>query len=223
MVFEQQKPDIRTPEYLTPDFDITFEEYLTRFDGKHAEWLMGKVLVHMANNETHQNLMVFLINLLSLYLNLKSFGRLMIAPFSMYISDEQPAREPDLMVILGERTALIQHTFMNGAADIAIEIVSPESVARDYGDKFKEYETARVPEYWIFDPERRTSDIYVLQDNGRYRRNPLDAQGHIWSTLLPGFALDPALLWAEPLPAGVDVLRLAAQMTGARLSIEQNN
>jgi Uma2 family endonuclease len=41
---------------------------------------------------------------------------------------------------------------MDGAADIVIELVSPESVHRDYGEKLYEYEQAGVPGYWIIDP-----------------------------------------------------------------------
>ncbi len=43
---------------------------------------------------------------------------------------------------------------LEACADICIEIVSPESVTRDYGDKFVEYEKAGVQEYGIIDPNR---------------------------------------------------------------------
>ena len=33
--------------------DVSFEDYLTRFDGVHAEWVMGNVVL-MSNNRTHQ-------------------------------------------------------------------------------------------------------------------------------------------------------------------------
>ena len=47
--------------------------------------------------------------------------------------------------------------------DLAIEIVSPESVERDYEDKRKQYQRFGVPEYWIIDEEEKT--ILLLRLN----------------------------------------------------------
>lgn len=198
---------------------IPFEDYLRLYDGQHAEWLIGKVLVHMSNNEIHQELVIFLTVLLRLYLDFKKIGRLMVAPFSMYISDNQPAREPDLMVILNEHREQVTPTYLNGPADVVIEIVSPESTERDYGAKFTEYETAGVQEYWLFDPQRRQADVYVLGEDKLYHRNPLDAEERIFSTLLPGFALPPAILWQEEYPQGAALLQMVSQMTGMDLGV----
>lgn len=196
---------------------LSFEDFLKLYDGRHAEWLVGKVLVHMANNDVHQNLFIFLTSLLHLFLGFKPIGRLMVSPFSMYMGETKPAREPDLMIILNEHQDRIKRTFLDGAADIAIEIVSPESTTRDYGEKFAEYEAAGVREYWLIDPERKQADVYVLGENGRFARRALDAEGRLTSTLLPNFALAPEILWREELPKGAELLRLVGQMTGIQL------
>ena len=52
---------------------------------------------------------------------------------------------------------------MNGAADICIEVISPESVIRDRGEKFEEYERGGVGEYWIFDYLRARSALLSPQ------------------------------------------------------------
>lgn len=62
-------------------------------------------------------------------------------------------REPDVQVILDNYPGEFTEIGMIGPADICIEIVSPESVTRDRGEKFSEYEQAGVTEYWIIDPE----------------------------------------------------------------------
>lgn len=214
----------RTVEHATsapPVFQeyISFEDYLRLYDGQHAEWLIGRVLVHMSNNIPHQRLLVFLTKLLGFYLDFRQIGEILFAPVSMYISDEQPAREPDLMVILNEHRERITPTYLNGPADVVIEIVSPESTERDYGAKFTEYEAAGVQEYWLFDPQRRQADVYVLGEDKLYHRNNLDAEGRIFSTLLPGFALPPAMLWQEEYPQGVALLQMVSQMTGMDLGV----
>ena len=44
---------------------------------------------------------------------------------------------------------------LSGPADLVVEIVSPDSLGRDRGDKFAEYEAASIPEYWLIDPVRQ--------------------------------------------------------------------
>ncbi|MEJ7756097.1 MAG: Uma2 family endonuclease [Nocardioidaceae bacterium] len=60
-------------------------------------------------------------------------------------------------------TASFQKTYLDGAADLAIEIISPESIGRDRGEKFVEYEAAGIREYWLIDPERRQAEFYRLE------------------------------------------------------------
>jgi len=190
---------------------LTFPQYLTRFDGRHAEWLMGKVIVQGAKNKTHQDLILFLASLLRLYLGFKPIGHTLLAGFTMYVGDDRPAREPDLFIVLNENRPRIQPTYLDGPADIAIEVVSPESQARDYDKKFIEYEFSGVREYWLIDPLRQQADIYRLGDDQRYHRADLDNQGRLVSALLPGFALDPNVFWQDTLPKGPALIQLVQQ------------
>ena len=197
-----------TPSQLSEEKPLSFQDFLKLYDGQHAELVMGKVYIYMSNSQKHQDIFVFLITLLSL----KNIGKLVAAGFSMYISDDQPIREPDLMIVLNEHLDRLKETYLNGTADVAIEIVSPESTDRDRGVKFAEYEQAGVPEYWIIDPLRSEILVYSLGDDQRYHRRELDSHGQITSPLLPGFALEAAILWRKELPAGKDLIHLLEQM-----------
>jgi hypothetical protein len=130
---------------------VSFENFLGFFADKHAEWLMGKVILIVTNNTRHQMLQGFLYNLISYFLGVKKIGRILMAG---------------------------------------------------------------VREYWLIDPQRTASDIWELSGDGRYRRRPLDAAGRITSGVLPGFALDPELLWQDEHPAGPDLAALVEQMLG---------
>jgi Uma2 family endonuclease len=44
---------------------------------------------------------------------------------------------------------------LEGPADLVIEVVSDDSVERDYDEKFIEYQDCGVQEYWIVDPRPR--------------------------------------------------------------------
>lgn len=96
---------------------------------------------------------------------------------------------------------------MDGPADLVIEIVSPESVLRDRGEKYAEYEAGGVREYWIIDAEAKRADFFVLDSEGRYQRATPDADGKYGSAVLPGFWIKIGWLWQTPLPPVRQVLR----------------
>jgi Uma2 family endonuclease len=192
--------------------NVTFENFLKFFAEQHTEWLMGKVISVGTNNTRHQTILV-LLTILNTFLSAKSLGRLLLAGVPMKISDTQPAREPDLLVVLNKNTSRIKETYLEGPADLVVEIVSPESTNRDRGIKLVEYEAARIPEYWLVDPLRTEANVYALGSDGRYHPLPKDAEGRLTSQILPGFALHPDLLWREQPPAGAELVALVQQMT----------
>lgn len=214
---EQLRPDLFTDDPARNETivaeGVSFENFLDFFADKHAEWLMGKVILIVTNNTLHQRIQMFLGTLLNLFLGYRSLGQILPAGVPMFINESQPAREPDLLVILNAHRERIKANRLEGPADIAIEIVSPESSKRDRGDKVDEYEAAGVQEYWLFDPLRRDAVIYELGTEGRYHARPLDPHGRLTSGVLPGFALDPAILWQDEHPAGPDMVALVEQMT----------
>jgi len=199
---------------------ISFQEYLTTYEGQYAEWVMGKVEIHVTNNTAHNMILLFLSTLLNIFLDFEPIGKVLLAGISMHLGDDKPGREPDLMIVLNENTEKIKPTYLEGAADIVVEIVSPESVERDYGKKFIEYEEAGVREYWRIDPLRKQVDIYVLtpiaDNENRYRRVDLNSQGQLISSLLPGFALDPKILWQDELPGGKTIYMMVQEMLGEK-------
>ena len=86
-----------------------------------------------------------------------------------------------------------------------MEIVSPDSIARDWRDKYHAYEAAGVPEYWVIDRPSQRLVAYRLGDNG-YELIP-ESDGVVRSAVLPGFFIRPKWLWQDPLPKVAEVLR----------------
>jgi Uma2 family endonuclease len=86
-------------------------------------------------------------------------------------------------------------------------IITSDSIARDRGDKFVEYEAGGLSECWLIDPLRQQAEFYQLAADGRYRLVLPDADGIYHSRAVPGFHLRPAWLWSEPLPKVLDVAR----------------
>lgn len=172
-----------------------------------AEWVAGKLTVLsdeqgnslVSVSRTHQKLQLFLSRLLVAWIEEQSLGgEVLGSEFAMRLS-RPSGREPDVLYVALEQLSQLRNTFLDGPAALCIEIVSPESADRDFNDKFQEYETAGVFEYWIIDPDDHATLFYRLAENGRYRRI-LPTEGVFMSEAVPGLPLCPAWLWQEALP-----------------------
>jgi Uma2 family endonuclease len=191
---------------------MSFEEYLAWEHEGIAEWVNGEVTT-MAVTEVHQRVWQFLLELLSGFVRLRELGRVLSEPYVMRAQAEGAGREPDIMFVVTEQLARIEHNHLNGPADLIIEIVSNESVTRDRVDKFDEYEEAGVREYWIIDPrpQRQRADFYVLNQRGRYQPVPVGEDNLYRSTVLPDFWLRVDWLWSsatKPLAALAEIVGL---------------
>jgi Uma2 family endonuclease len=189
------------PSRRAPRKKLTYEEFLDWCDeDTWAEWVDGEVIVLSPASAPHQQLMKFLITLFELFTRTFDLGEVLTAPMQMRLGQVRSGREPDLLFIAKERLSLLKHTYLDGPADLAIEIVSPESTRRDRIEKFAEYEAAGVREYWLVDYEHQDAAFYALGEDGRYHRLPTDEQGVVRSTVVPGFWLRVDWLWQSPPP-----------------------
>jgi len=101
----------------------------------------------------------------------------------------------------------LKQTYLDGPADLVVEIVSPDSRLRDRGEKLAEYEAGGVREYWVLDPIDRRGDFYVRAADGRYERKRPNDQGIYRSHVIDGFWLRERWLWKDPLPKVLSILR----------------
>ena len=191
-----------------PTRKLTYEEFLQWCDeDTWAEWVNGEVLMLTPASNRHQDLVRFMIQVLGIYVEVKGLGVVRPAPFQMKTGPDLPGREPDLLFVAKEHLGRLKENFLDGPADLVIEINSPESRLRDRGEKFAEYELGGVREYWLIDPDRKEADFYLLDERGRFRLREADAEGVYHSVVLPGFWLKVAWLWQDPLPPVLAVLR----------------
>jgi len=163
------------------------------------------ILTPAANR--HQDLATFLAALLRFFVEARQLGRVLSAPFQMKLGPDLPGREPDILFIACEHLDRLQNAYLDGPADLVVEIISRDSRARDRGEKFYEYEQGGVREYWLLDYLRRQAEFYQLGSDGIYRSMPVDAAGIYRSTVLNGLWLKVDWLWQEPLPLLLNVLR----------------
>lgn len=196
---------------------ITFEEFLVLYEGRHAEWHPdGTVEEIMGVGLTHIRVVELLIVLFSFYKRLHPEVRVVFAPYPIRIAG-LPAREPDLLILVGENAERLTENYSDGAPDIAVEVVSPESRLRDYQRKIQDYHKAGIREYWIIDPAWKKVDVLEWGAEG-YTPRPTVSEGKFSSGVLSDFVLDPAVLWVEDSPDPFLLMRLVETMSGKRFA-----
>ena len=206
----QMNPEISTSNAapFVPQ-KLTYEEFLCEYDGRHAEFVNSEVIKPMSVTKTHNELTQFFCNVLQFYVEAKNLGKIYSEPYQvkMTFKDGIHGREPDVFFVKTENFDRIQEQFFEGAADLVIEIVSPESVVRDTQEKFEEYEAAGVKEYWIIDYNRRTANFYGFDEIGKYQLLPISPDGKFSSRVIEGLWVKIEWLWRENLPALTEVLK----------------
>ena len=197
------KQDVVTTRREPPHAKLSYEEFLAWADEDTlAEWVDGEISMASPASKRHQDIAGFLYQLLDLYVQSRDLGDVIQAPFQMKL---EHGREPDLLFIAAEHLGRLKQTYLDGPADLVVEIVAPESAARDRGEKYYEYEAGGVAEYWLINPQTEIAEFYRLQ--GGHYRTLLSGQAGIYAAwVLPDFWLRVEWLWQEPLPAVDEVI-----------------
>jgi Uma2 family endonuclease len=195
--------------------DVSLEVYMEQHSAYFREWIEGAVIDVSPTTWQHSQIVYYLQQLIKAYFELRPIGVVSSAPFVMRLETfPNRRREPDLLVILKTNPATLHESYLDGAADLCIEVVSEDSVARDHGDKFYEYEQGGVGEYWIIDPLRKECRFYVRDESGRYVRQSEQPYGHYTTSVLPGLRLNIELLWQDTMPGPAATAQAVREMLG---------
>ncbi len=207
----QINPETSTPIVAPPlaPRKLTYEEFLREYDGQYAEYVDDEVIRPMSVTQRHNELTHFLSGILQLFAETKKSGRIYSEPYQMkmIIDGKVKGREPDIFFVKTENLNRIGEKFFDGAADLIIEVISPESIIRDTQDKFEEYEAAGVTEYWLIDSNRRTANFYGFDENGKYKMLPISIDGTFESRVIEGLWINTDWLWQEELPNLMEILK----------------
>jgi Uma2 family endonuclease len=175
---------------------MTYEEFLAWADEDTlAEWVDGEVQMRSPASARHQDLVGFLVTTLGIYVETHDLGQVILSPFQMKLS--RSGRAPDLIFLASGHRAQLREFYLDGPADLVVEILSSESAGRDRGEKFYEYAGEGVPEYWLIDPDREWAEFYELE-SGHYRLALAGQTGEYRSRIVSGFRLRVEWLWQPP-------------------------
>ncbi len=191
--------------YLASDMD--YEHFLQWLDGTHAEWVNNKVVLMSPVTLEHADLSGFLLAILRFYVEEHHLGVLQAEPFQMKTGPDLPGRSPDVFFVATQNIGRLKKNYLDGPADVVIEIISPESRTRDRDEKFHEYQQGGVVEYWLIDPERKQAEFYHRDSAGIYRLVPIANDGIFHSQVITGCTIKLSWLWTQPRPHLMQVLR----------------
>lgn len=195
--------EIAIPETVT-------EEEFQRWAMQHelrVEWVDGKVIVMAPASRKHVQLTGWIQSLLLIVVQQQQLGEVLGPEFMVRLrKGEKSRRVPDVLFVTSARKSLLKPTYLDGAPDLAIEVVSPDSVARDWREKYLAYEAAGVREYWVIDPLSRQMEVYVLKRK-KFQVVASSKDGSVESAVVPRFRLSPSWLWNDVLPSVLDTLR----------------
>lgn len=203
--------DAASDELLLPP--MSYEAFLewarsSAGDSVHAEWVDGKVATMSPASTQHQAIVVFLVTLLNFFVARHGLGHVFTAPYQMRLRQLARGREPDVCFVAQAHAGRIGKQYLDGPADLVIEVVSPESAQRDREEKYAEYAAAGVREYWLIDPDQARADFFRLDEGGGYVAVAGGHSGVYTSPLIPGLTIHLEWFWQEPLPPVWELVQL---------------
>ncbi len=87
---------------------------------------------------------------------------------------EDTILQPDAVVVCSE----INKPFLDFAATIVVEILSPSTAMKDRNNKFYIYQSQKIPYYIIVDVDKNEIEIYRLDQEGKYQLEKIEPSGY---------------------------------------------
>jgi Uma2 family endonuclease len=201
-----KEPEVTIPGTTSRQW-MTEDEFVASFgEDIKAEWIDGEVIVMSPASTRHVDLVGFLNSILRMFVVKHNLGAVYGPELQIRFEALRRRRVPDLLFVAKERLDIVKANHVEGPPDLVVEVVSPDSLARDWREKYLEYETAGVAEYWVIDPMSERMEVYSLAEHKKYELVQ-EENDIIHSTVLAGFFLKPTWLWPSPLPNPLEVLK----------------
>jgi Uma2 family endonuclease len=152
-------------------------------EGPLVEIVKGDLFMVPSPSVKHQRISKRLFEAFSSYLKGNPVGEMFYAPVDVILS-ETDVIIPDLFFVSKDNGKIVQKENMQGAPDIAIEILSVNP-DRDRIVKKALYEQYKVKEYWIVDPDAESVHVFVLDPRtSKYGKGNVFSRGNTISSPL---------------------------------------
>lgn len=153
--------------------DYTLSDIERLPDGVHAELIDGVICDMAPPNIHHQRIASILLYEFTGFIKKNKGGceaflagtGIIRSPYDKYYF------EPDLVVVCNKDNILDRYIV---SPDFVLEITSPSTSLRDYGEKAVAYRKIGVKEYWIIDTDKECLWIYYYENSGVVEMHTFD-------------------------------------------------
>lgn len=147
-------------------------EDLINFDleeGMKAEIIDGNIYCFDFPDIQHQDILVYLLSLISDYIRVNKLGCEMYPILTMVkLSKDKDTVSPDILVVCDD--SKIKADGIHGAPDLVVEISSNDMLRYDKVIKMNKYKEAGVREYWVIEYEIKEVCVYNFETNDADKR-----------------------------------------------------
>jgi Uma2 family endonuclease len=165
-------------------------------DGRRYELYDGEVIVVPAPFPRHQRVAINLEQVLREY-EQTTGGMMLHSPIDIVFT-EYDVIQPDIVFFLAERRHFVHMMEATRVPpDLAVEVLSRSTEARDRGRKKELFVRFGVPEYWIVDPVANTIELYVLEAGSYALTSVYTERDQVQSPTLPGLTFDARRVFEE--------------------------
>lgn len=163
---------------------LTYEDYvLFPEDGQRHEIIDGEHYVSPAPTPKHQRVSMKLSSRLHVFAEENRLGEVFPAPTDVLLS-RHDVLQPDILFISNQRARIVTDKNIQGAPDLAVEILSESTRKLDEQIKLARYELLGVSETWIVDP--LANQVHVFRSDGK---TVLSLGDVLTTPLLPGLEI----------------------------------
>jgi Uma2 family endonuclease len=148
MITRSQSPRLTYQDLLRLPDDLLRHELI---DGEHY--------VSPAPAVKHQDIVLNLGRILSIFVRANRLGKVMVGPVDVLFT-EHDVVEPDVLFVAAAHGDRVRERYVASAPDLVVEVLSPSNRGYDRIKKRRLYEAQGVPEYWIVDPSTETLEVY---------------------------------------------------------------
>lgn len=190
----QERPAACASETLSK---LTYADYLLLPEepGFRHEILDGVLVREPSPVVLHQRVARRLQRLLEDYFAVSApGGEVFNAPLDVTLGDHTVV-QPDIFVMIVGQEQQILHARIDGPPALVVEVLSPSTSRKDRMRKLRIYQQARVPHYWLVNPDEQTLECFAWRD-GSYAvvANGLDDEV-VAHPDFPELAIELSRLW----------------------------
>lgn len=167
---------------------FTYDDYLhLPKDSFKYEVLGGELIVRKSPPTIHQIISGNLLVSLTHFIKQNDIGE--VLPRLDVVFSMTDVVQPDILFISKKRSQIITEKNIVAAPDLIVEILCESTAPVDRNQKKVLYESYKVKEYWIFDPEVQQIEQYILRNDVFEQEGSFGRSESITSEVIEGFTL----------------------------------